>query len=242
MTETTVQSPGIWKKLLRNPAALTGLVIIAIALLACVFGYAIAPDNTPDADRQTVEIQSRPPGYRQLFLRIPSNSSAKRDRVKEFFFGTPATHKYVPINSYLIRGEEIIVDKYVDEDTSVTVSYKTAELTHRHTEKTADLFINKKFFLGTDAFGRDIFSRIIIGTRVSMLVGLIAVIISLSIGILLGALAGFYRGKTDAVIMWLVNVTWSIPTLLLVFAITLTLGKGFWQIFIAIRRAGRSVR
>jgi peptide/nickel transport system permease protein len=74
----------------------------------------------------------------------------------------------------------------------------------------------------------------IIGTRVSLAVGLIAVLVSLSLGIFLGAMAGFYGGKRDALIMWLINVTWSIPTLLLVFAITLAMGKGFWQIFIAI--------
>jgi peptide/nickel transport system permease protein len=69
---------------------------------------------------------------------------------------------------------------------------------------------------------------------VSLAVGLITVILSLSIGIFLGALAGYYGGKTDQMIMWLLNVIWSIPTLLLVFALTLLLGKGFWQVFIAI--------
>ena len=68
----------------------------------------------------------------------------------------------------------------------------------------------------------------------SLAVGMIAVLISLTIGIALGALAGYYKGKADSIIMWLVNVTWSIPALLLVFAITLALGKGFWQIFIAV--------
>ena len=51
---------------------------------------------------------------------------------------------------------------------------------------------------------------------------------------MLGALAGFFRGRTDAFIMWLINVVWSIPTLLLVIAITLALGKGFTQVFIAV--------
>src|SRR6202008_2370768 len=46
--------------------------------------------------------------------------------------------------------------------------------------------------------------------------------------------AGYYRGKVDDIIMWFINVIWSIPTLLLVFAITLALGKGFWQVFIAV--------
>jgi peptide/nickel transport system permease protein len=91
-----------------------------------------------------------------------------------------------------------------------------------------------RFWLGTDKYGRDILSRMIIGTRVSMSVGSIAVLISLLIGILLGSIAGYFRGRTDDIIMWFINVVWSIPTLLLVFAITMALGKGFWQVFIAV--------
>jgi len=79
-----------------------------------------------------------------------------------------------------------------------------------------------------------VFSRLILASRVSISVGFIAVFISLIIGITLGALAGYYRGAVDNIITWLVNVVWSIPTLLLVVAITLALGKGFVQVFIAV--------
>jgi peptide/nickel transport system permease protein len=92
----------------------------------------------------------------------------------------------------------------------------------------------KKFILGTDRFGRDLLSRILAGTRVSMSVGGIAVFISLVIGITLGAVAGYFRGRADVFIQWLINVVWSIPTLLLVIAITMALGKGFAQVFIAV--------
>jgi peptide/nickel transport system permease protein len=93
---------------------------------------------------------------------------------------------------------------------------------------------NQTFWLGTDHFGRDILSRLIIGIRVSLLVGLIAVIISLSIGIVMGSIAGYYGGKTDDFVMLIINTVWSIPTLLLVFALIIALGRGFWQIFLAV--------
>jgi peptide/nickel transport system permease protein len=77
-------------------------------------------------------------------------------------------------------------------------------------------------------------SRLIIGARISLSVGFISVMISLIIGLTLGSIAGYFRGWIDDIIMWLINVVWSIPTLLMVIAITLVIGKGFWQIFIAV--------
>ena len=61
-----------------------------------------------------------------------------------------------------------------------------------------------------------------------------SVLISLIIGVLLGAFAGYYGGKLDNIIMWFVKIVWSIPTLLMVIAITLALGKGYWQVFVAV--------
>jgi len=94
--------------------------------------------------------------------------------------------------------------------------------------------VSRYFVFGTDRFGRDMYSRLIIGARVSLSVGFIAVAISLIIGIFLGALAGFFRGWLDDFVMWFVNVVWSVPTLLMVIALTMVIGKGFWQIFIAV--------
>lgn len=94
--------------------------------------------------------------------------------------------------------------------------------------------VNKKYILGTDRYGRDVLSQLMIGARVSLSVGFISVLISLIVGIFLGALAGYFRGWIDSVILWFINVIWSVPTLLLVIVITFTLGKGFWQVFIAV--------
>jgi ABC-type dipeptide/oligopeptide/nickel transport system permease subunit len=234
------QSFSFWqqtrKRLKKNKGAIFGLLIIFIAVVVSVLGYVIAPDGSPNADLQTVEIQAKKPGYTQQFLKVP-------DRIKSWggtwldhlFNGEKNHYKLIPINGYQIKSDSLLINKFIDEDTSVVQYYSINELTLNHPETLiAQNIITKKYWLGTDKFGRDILSRLIIGTRVSLAVGLIAVLISLTLGIILGALAGYFKSWVDEVVMWLVNVTWSIPTLLLVFAITMAMGKGFWQIFIAV--------
>ncbi len=94
--------------------------------------------------------------------------------------------------------------------------------------------VTHTFYFGTDRYGRDVLSQIMIGSRVSLSVGFIAIIIALFIGITLGAIAAYYGKWVDNLIVWFINVVWSIPTILLVIAITFALGKGFWQVFIAV--------
>ena len=224
----------MWKRLKKNKGALLGLIVIILAVLVSVFGYVIAPDNSPNADLQTVEIQAKKPGYTQQFLKIANNNNVDGNWMQHFFSGKKNNFQLVPIKGYHIIGDSLLVNKFIDDDTTVVQYYSINQLTNNNPSAIQNNISTKKYWLGTDKFGRDILSRLIIGTRVSLAVGLIAVLISLTLGIILGALAGYYRGRIDEVIMWLVNVTWSIPTLLLVFAITMAMGKGFWQIFIAV--------
>lgn len=223
------------QRLKKNKGALFGLLIIAVAVFISLFGYLVAPDASPNADLQTVEIQAKKPGYTQLFLKIPDKKNNPVGWFTKLTSGQAEDYRYLPISNYSIQGDSLVVNKKVDEDTSVVQIYAISQLTnHQPNTLLSKNIVTKKYYLGTDKFGRDILSRLIIGTKVSLAVGLIAVLISLTLGIVLGAIAGYYRGWVDEAVMWLVNVTWSIPTLLLVFAITMALGKGFWQIFIAV--------
>jgi oligopeptide transport system permease protein len=88
--------------------------------------------------------------------------------------------------------------------------------------------------MGTDGAGRDVFSRLLLGARVTLGVGFMAVLVSLFLGLLMGSLAGFFRGWVDQVVMGFTSVIWSIPTLLLAIALAYGLGKGTWQLFLAI--------
>ncbi len=94
--------------------------------------------------------------------------------------------------------------------------------------------IEKRYLLGTDKQGRDMLSRLMAGTIVSLSVGLIAVLISLIIGLFFGSIAGYFKGWIDDLIMWFINLIWSIPGLLLVISLTLIIGKGFTTIFFAV--------
>ena len=98
----------------------------------------------------------------------------------------------------------------------------------------ANQFPNGEFWLGTDPLGRDLMSRLIYGARVSMIVGLGSQVLVLLIGVPLGAIAGYYGGKVDLVLMRLVDVMYAFPTLLFVILLMTVLGSGMKNIFIAI--------
>ncbi|BAV09867.1 peptide/nickel transport system permease protein [Filimonas lacunae] len=205
-----------------------GATLILISCVVALLAYVIAPDNSPNANRMLPELANKKPGFAIQALRLRKPAGGEQvSFVNGLINGRPDRYQYIPLQQYTMQGDSIIIQKFIDDGVYERKSYAVDACA-------AKPVTTLRFYLGSDRFGRDIASRLIIGTRVSLGVGCIAVLLSLTIGMLLGALAGYFKGKTDDIIMWLINVIWSVPTLLLVFAITLVLGKGFWQVFIAV--------
>ncbi|MDX1278179.1 ABC transporter permease [Oceanihabitans sediminis] len=205
--------------------------IVLIGFIS-VFAYVIAPDNSQHANQMHLSIHSKKPGFKVQMLSIPSKMNEYQGFLDKMFFGRKNVATEIPISNYSIENHHVTYTEYASDGLEGIT--KTIDFSDLSAEEIQQLITQKTFLFGTDKYGRDLLSRILVGARISFFIGFVAVFISLVIGVFMGSIAGYYGGKVDAVIMWIINVTWSIPTLLLVIAITLALGKGFWQVFIAV--------
>lgn len=223
----------------RNLWGVLSFSYIVLCTVVAIFAYLLIPDNSAHANQMHLPIHSKSPGFSVEMLHIPSEHAGESSFLERVFFGEKNPGSEIPLNTYKIDKGQLKIQPYTQESAGKEGVFKTITIDKRFPEGTdatnIDQFIARQSFpLGTDKYGRDMLSRLVVGMRVSLSIGFVAVAISLIIGIALGAFAGYFSGLIDNIIMWFINVTWSIPTLLLVIAITLALGKGFWQVFIAV--------
>jgi peptide/nickel transport system permease protein len=242
----------LWNSFKRNRLALAGLLFIVISVLAAALGYLITPDSTPQANNMLLQLSIKKPGAQFTLLRIRKSESVEQVNIfSKMLFGQPDAYRSVPITAYHFNGDSIYVDQYIgSEDKPERHAYNIFELVTGHkdsqgitsealrkqfrTQIAQSQVIKKTYWLGTDLYGRDLLSRIILGARISLSVGFVSVIISMFLGVLVGAMAGYYGGRVDDALSWVMNVLWALPALLLVIAISFALGKGLWQIYIAV--------
>ncbi|MCR4658921.1 MAG: ABC transporter permease [Bacteroidales bacterium] len=210
-------SSQVWHRFAHNPLSVASLVVIALFAAVAVLGYLITPDHTPDCNQQYLELASLPPGSKATFVYLDATQPPRRSMLHGWPLGCTA----VPVVSCTVESDSVRI---------VPVSGAPYSVEARRVASVRE----RTFVLGTDNYGRDMLSMLMIGSRVSLSVGFIAIFIALVIGITLGAIAAYRGGWVDSVVMWFINVVWSIPTVLLVIAITFALGKGFWQVFVAV--------
>ena len=134
-----------------------------------------------------------------------------------------------PANTnYIIEGEVIRYLNLAGEEEQISKSQLLERFEEDHVE-------DRYYLLGTDKSGRDMLSRLMYGARISLSIGLVSVLVSLLLGVTFGALAGFFGGWVDNLIMWLMSVVWSIPGIMLVIAISLALqSRGVFVAFVAV--------
>jgi peptide/nickel transport system permease protein len=250
-----------WIKFKSNGLAMGGLVFILFVIFVSLSGPLLRPDKSISANNQQLLISRQFPGFSCEMLKIRINAEIEDESWISAWFAGGFTQQYreIPIVNHRFQDGSIILTPFgTSEEEAYSMADVVFDLKQEATEVNGiwniDSFSgefsitqeelqskietenieHRRFLLGTDKYGRDLLSRLMAGSSISLAVGFIAVIISLLIGISLGAIAGYYGGWTDKVIMWIINVIWSIPTLLLVIAITFAFGKGFWKVFLAV--------
>jgi peptide/nickel transport system permease protein len=211
-----------WQRLKKNRNAFMSLIFIFICLIIALGGYLFLPDSSPDANKQNLELELLPPLSKVTILQIPKKENQPKTNIFSFL-----------VSGKKDQYDEVAIKNYKTDKDSLRITPYDCEKEETYPINNAKI-VNRTYWLGTDRYGRDMLSRLLLGTRISFAVGLISVIISLLIGVTLGAMAGFFRGWADHFILWLMNVVWAIPTFLLVMAVSLVLGKGFWQVFVAV--------
>lgn len=223
MAQTTV-----FKKVLKDPLGAGGMFIILLAFFVAVFAYLLIPDYTPNANQMNLAIAGKKPGFTVQVLRLKKEQIKDPTWIEHVLGGKELPYSELAVAKVEEAGNVIKYTEYTGSGDGIE---KTI---NREALYPSEYLALKKYYLGTDKYGRDLLSRLLLGARISFSVGFVSVFISLIIGIPMGAIAGYYGGFVDKLIMWIINVVWSIPTLLMVIAITLALGKGFWQVFIAV--------
>lgn len=198
-----------WRELKKNKMAVAGAVTLIVLYTIALFGQFVAPYNPIDQS----------PGGRQYSYHPPMELRWREAdgtwHWRPFVYGTVTRWSETRQLTYLPDPEQIYEVKFlVQGDPYQFLGIIPSRLHLLGVEKAGYIYL-----LGTDAQSRDYFSRLIYGAQISLSVGLIAIVISFSLGLLVGGISGYFGGKVDSVIMRFCEVLMSVPDFYLLLAL-----------------------
>ena len=227
-------------KLFKNTVSLNniGVILSSCFVLFCLiislFSYVFIPDSSRFSNQMHLPINSKSPGFTATFIIVPNNSNNQQSFLSKLFTGNKYPDTEILISNFQLSKNSINYSDLSNDGIKKSIPFTDFPSNLTSSQIIEQFLIKRNYIFGTDNYGRDVFGRVMLGTRVSMSIGIIAVLISLLIGLFIGLTSGYYGGLTDKILMMVINIFWSIPTLLLVIAFSLALGKGFWQVFVAV--------
>lgn len=204
----------IKKEIAKNRMALLGLLVLAVWCFLALFCHMIPLDKNKEANSQNLAFKFIKPWTVRLAIVQKSNATSS---FVERMNGQDQFVKLIAIDSV----REVEGERYYRTNHSKSITWKNL---YEFSTSDQGFFEVKsiRFILGTDGLGRDVWSRILVGARVSLSVGILSAIFSILIGVILGAFAGYFGGKVDHIISWFIQVFWAIPSILL--AMSLVMG------------------
>jgi len=223
----------VWFRFRRKPTALAGFILVVVLLAFALLGPLFSPYSYSDQSLALANIPpvlwvSEVPNGNYIYI-TPSMKLIQLDRDGHLLGQLRKVHDDAKARQTTFT---------LDEQTTVVLDYneKPAVLLgvdgQRNTQGKS--IWNASYLLGTDQLGRDILTRLMYGTRISLLVAFVAATINMLIGILYGGISGFAGGRTDAIMMRIVDIISTIPLTLYVILIKVTLDNGLFSIILAL--------
>lgn len=232
-----VKSRSLWQtaliRLRRNTAALASIFVLALFALAGIVGPMVAPHDYSEVYPAYVKVPASLEAYPRADDVVPEAESALR-RARLDLELVEIDGEVLTVIGTSERGVDERVTRYLDRSDLFTDA-RVVSISDDGTRIEMQADVDRLYFLfGTDANGRDLFSRVLVSLRVSMGIGLLAAGVALVIGVLYGATAGFLGGKTDNVMMRIVDVLYSLPFIFFVILLVVFFGRNVVLMFIAV--------